>query len=323
MRNFFKGLALAAALWSFAPATAAAFPDADKPITIIVPFSPGGTTDVSARTLAEFLEPELGVSFEVVNRPGATTQIGSTALSQAEPDGHTLSLASLPSLVMTYVDEARQAPYDRSSFTPIAHYISGANLLAVQADSPYKSVNDLVEAARKKPRTIRMGTVGLMSNGHLPGIALEDIAGVQFAFVHFNGAAPLVTALLAGDVDVAINGTQTTIPHIKAGKMRAIGFFGERRTAFLPDLPTLRDQQIDVAAPSSFAVIGPAGMKAETVEILSNAIKTVIAKPEFQDRLTALSLESNFMAADELEAYWAAFEKRQARLIELARSAQQ
>ena len=99
MRNLFKGLALAAALWSFAPATAAAFPDADKPITIIVPFSPGGTTDVSARTLAEFLEPELGVSFEVVNRPGATTQIGSTALSQAEPDGHTLSLASLPSSV--------------------------------------------------------------------------------------------------------------------------------------------------------------------------------------------------------------------------------
>lgn len=323
MRIFFKGLALAAALWSFAPATAAAFPDADKPITIIVPFSPGGTTDVSARTLAEFLEPELGVSFEVVNRPGATTQIGSTALSQAEPDGHTLSLASLPSLVMTYVDEARQAPYDRSSFTPIAHYISGANLLAVQADSPYKSVNDLVEAARKKPRTIRMGTVGLMSNGHLPGIALEDIAGVQFAFVHFNGAAPLVTALLAGDVDVAINGTQTTIPHIQAGKMRAIGFFGERRTAFLPDLPTLRDQQIDVAAPSSFAVIGPAGMKAETVEILSNAIKTVIAKPEFQDRLTALSLESNYMAPDDLATYWADFEARQARLIGLARSAQQ
>ncbi|WP_349358032.1 tripartite tricarboxylate transporter substrate binding protein [Stappia sp.] len=323
MRNLIKSVAIAAALFSLAPASVGAFPQDDKPITVIVPFSPGGTTDVSARLLAEFLEPELGVPFEVVNRPGATTQIGSTALARAEPDGHTLSLASLPSLVMTYVDEARQAPYDRSSFTPIAHYISGANLLAVQADSPFQTVNDLVDAARENPRTIRMGTVGLMSNGHLPGIALEDATGVQFAFVHFDGAAPLVTALLAGDVDVAINGTQTTIPHIEAGKMRAIGFFGEKRTAFLPDLPTLNDQGIDVAAPSSFAVIGPAGMEADAVATLSGAIETVIAKPEFQARLTALALESNYMAADTLDDYWAAFEARQARLIELARSAQQ
>lgn len=322
MRRLFTALATVAALLALAPATAGAFPEKGKAITIIVPFSPGGTTDVSARLLAEFLGPELDTRFEVVNRPGATTQIGMTELSQADPDGYTLALASLPSLIMTYVDKERQAPYDRMSFTPISHYVSGANLLAVQADSPYKSVTDLVEAARKNPRTIRMGTVGLMSNGHLPGIALEDTAGVKFAFVHFNGAAPLVTALLAGDVDVAINGTQTTIPHIEAGKMRAIGFFGDQRTAFLPDLPTLRDQGIDIAAPSSFAVIGPAGMAPDVVETLSNAIGKVIAKPEFQTRLTALNVESNYMEPDKLKDYWAAFERRQARLIELARSAQ-
>lgn len=322
MRRLFAGLAAAAALLALAPATASAYPEDGKAITIIVPFSPGGTTDVSARLLAEFLEPALGARLEVVNRPGATTQIGMTELSQADPDGYTLALASLPSLIMTYVDEARQAPYDRSSFTPIAHYISGANLLAVQADSPYDTLSDLVDAARENPRTIRMGTVGLMSNGHLPGIALEDTAGVQFAFVHFDGAAPLVTALLAGDVDVAINGTQTTIPHMQAGKMRAIGFFGDQRTAFLPDLPTLKDQGIDIAAPSSFAVIGPAGMDAGIVQTLTETIDTVIAKPEFQERLTALNLESNYMPPAELEDYWAAFETRQARLIELARAAQ-
>lgn len=318
-----KAKAIAAAVvLSVAPVAAHAFPNDGQPIRIIVPFSAGGTTDVSARLLAEYLEPKLGVPFEVVNRPGATTQVGSTELSRAAPDGHTLSLASLPSLAMTYLDEARGAPYDRSSFTPIAHYISGANVLAVLADSPFQDVNDLVETAQQNPRTVRMGTVGFMSNGHLPGVALEMATDAQFAFVHFDGAAPLVTALLAGDVDVAINGTQTTIPHMEAGTMRAIGFFGDDRTQFLPELPTLRDQGIDIAAPSSFAVIGPAGMAPETVQILSGAIGEVIGMESFQERLTALSLETRYMDPDELDAYWAAFEDQQARLIELARQGQ-
>ncbi|MGP9819428.1 tripartite tricarboxylate transporter substrate binding protein [Salinarimonas sp. NSM] len=321
MKTRLATLALAA-LAALAPAAASAFPEEGRAVTIIVPFSAGGTTDVSARLLAEFLEPELGVPVQVVNRPGATTQIGNTELSRSEPDGHTLALASLPSLAMTYLDAERQAPYDRASFTPIAHYISGANLLAVLADSPFDDVNDLVAAAKESPRTVRMGTVGLMSNGHLPGVALEEATGAEFAFVHFNGAAPLVTALLAGDVDVAINGTQTTVPHIDSGSMRAIGFFGDRRTGFLPELATLREQGIDVSAPSSFAIIGPAGMDDAVVERLSETIGEVVARDAFQERLAALSLESEYMDPAALEAFWADFDERQARLITLAREEQ-
>ncbi|WP_029029775.1 tripartite tricarboxylate transporter substrate binding protein [Salinarimonas rosea] len=321
MRRTLATLALTA-LAALAPAAVSAFPEDGRPVTIIVPFSAGGTTDVSARLLAEFLEPELGVPVVVVNRPGATTQIGNAELARSEPDGHTLALASLPSLAMTYLDEERQAPYDRESFTPIAHYISGANLLAVLAGSPFEDVNDLVAAAKESPRTVRMGTVGLMSNGHLPGVALEEETGAEFAFVHFDGAAPLVTALLAGDVDVAINGTQTTIPHIDAGAMRAIGFFGARRTAFLPELPTIREQGIDLSAPSSFAVIGPAGMDPAVVEELSAVVGAVIARDAFQERLTALSLESEYMDPAELEAFWSDFDARQARLIALVREEQ-
>ena len=303
-------------------ATAQAFPETGRTLTIIVPFAAGGTTDVSARLLASDLEADLGIRVVVVNRPGATTQIGNAELARARPDGYTLALASLPSLAMTYLDAQRRAPYTRASFTPIAHFISGANVLAVRNDSPYRTVGDLVAAARANPRTVRVGTVGLMSNSHLPGIAVEDATGVRFRFVHFNGAAPLVTALLAGDVDVAINGTQTTAPHVTAGTMRTIGFFGATRTALMPEVPTLIEQGIPISAPSSFAIIGPAGMAPEVVATLTTAIRTAVARESFRQRLTQLTLECDYMDPAELERFWAQFDAQQARLIELARSQQ-
>src|SRR5690606_32320314 len=183
-----------------------------------------------------------------------------------------------------------QAPYDRQSFTPIAHYMAGANLLAVPAERPYQTTNDLIEAARANPGTVRVGTVGLMSNGHLPGVALELETDTKFAFVHFDGAAPLMTALLAGDVDVAINGVQTTVPHVEAGTVRVIGYFGTSRTKYFPELPTLIEQGIDVTAPSSFAVLGPAGMDPAVVETLSTTIEAAMADAAFQEKAEAIGL---------------------------------
>ena len=290
-----------------------------RPITLIVPFAAGGTTDVGARLLAAAMERELATSVQVVNKPGATTQIGATELARARPDGFTLGLMSMPSLSMTYLDTERRAPYNRASFTPIAHFIADANMLAVQSAGRFRSAGDLVTAARAEPRRIRVGTVGLMSNAHLPGVALERVAGVRFAFVHFNGAAPAIAALLGGNVDAVINGSQSTLPQERGGALRAIGTFGPERSPFFPDAPTLIEQGFDVSQPSAFALLGPAGLPAEVVATLTATVKRAADSEEVRRRMTDLALTVRYMDPTALAAYWAEAEQRQRPLIELAR----
>jgi len=290
-----------------------------RPITLIVPFAAGGTTDVGARLLAAAMERDLGTSVLVVNRPGATTQIGATELARARPDGHTLGLMSLPSLSMTYLDAERRAPYNRGAFAPIAHFIADANMLAVQAGSRFGNVADLVAAARAEPRRIRVGTVGLMSNAHLPGVALERAAGVRFAFVHFNGGAPLIAGLLGGNVDAAINGSQTTLPQVRGGTLRAIGTFAAERSSSFPETPTLIEQGFDVSQPSAFALLGPAGLPAEVVATLTAAVKRAAETEEVQRRMSDVALSVRYMDPPTLAAFWADAEQRQRPLIELAR----
>lgn len=308
-----------AALAAARSARAAEWSPRGRPITLIVPFAAGGTTDVGARLLAAAMERELGAAVQVVNRPGATTQIGATELARARPDGHTLGLMSLPSLSMTYLDAERRAPYGRSAFTPIAHFIADANMLAVQAGSRFRSAADLVAAARAEPRRIRVGTVGLMSNAHLPGVALERAAGVRFAFVHFNGGAPLIAGLLGGNVDAAINGSQTTIPQERAGTLRAIGTFAQERSPFFPDTPTLIEQGFDVSQPSAFALLGPAALPAEVVATLTATVKRAAETEEVQRRVADVALTVRYMDPPTLAAFWAEAEQRQRPLIELAR----
>jgi len=267
------------------------------------------------------MERDLGVPVQVINRPGATTQLGATELARARPDGHTLGLMSLPSLAMTYLDAERRAPYTRASFTPIAHFTSDANMLAVQASSRFMTAADLVAAARAEPRRVRIGTVGLMSNAHLPGVALERAANVRFAFVHFNGGAPLIAALLGGNVEAAINGSQTTIPQERAGTVRAIGTFAADRSPFFPNVPTLREQGFDVSHPSAFALLGPAGLPPEVTAALAAVVWRAAANEEVQRRMTDVALTVRFMGPQELAAFWAEAEARQRPLIDLARQA--
>lgn len=300
-------------------AEAQAFPQAGRPINLVVPFAAGGTTDVSARVVAGFLERDLGVPVQVINRPGATTQIGNAEVARAKPDGHTIGLLSLPSLAMTYLDAERKAPYTRASFTPIAHVVADANLLVVPSGAPHRGVPDLLAAARAAPKRLRVGTGGLMSNTHLAGVALERTAGVQFAFVHFNGGAPVVTALLGGNIDAAINGTQTTIPHARSGAFRVIATMSDARSPFFPEAPTLIEQGIDVISPSSFALLGPAEMPAPIVDALAAATSRALANEEVARRLSEFALAGSYMAPAALAAFWGAFETRQRPLIDLAR----
>lgn len=162
------------------------YPTKGRAITIIVPFAPGGANDVAARVQAPALEKELGVPVVVVNKPGASTQIGMTQLVQAKPDGHTLGLLTLPGAMLAYLDPARKAIYSRKDFQVVALQSWDPNGIAVKTDSPHKSLKDLVEAAKANPEKIKIGTSGLLSTDHMVLLMLQRIAQVKFAIAHFE-----------------------------------------------------------------------------------------------------------------------------------------
>jgi tripartite-type tricarboxylate transporter receptor subunit TctC len=157
------------------------YPTRGRAITIIVPFAPGGANDIAARLQAPALEKELGVSVVVVNKPGASTQVGMTQLVQAKPDGHTLGLLTLPGAMQAYLDPSRKAIYSRKDFTVVALQSWDPNGLAVKADSPYKNLKDLVAAARVNPEKVKIGTSGLLSTDHMVLLLLQKVAAVKVA----------------------------------------------------------------------------------------------------------------------------------------------
>ena len=298
------------------------YPIPGRTITVIVPFSAGGPTDVGARMLAGELEKELGTTFVIVNRPGAATQVGNTELFRAKPDGYTIAVIPPPSISVTYLDPDRKAPYGRKDFQAVAHYASDANLIVVAANSPYRTLTDLVHAARAKPRQIRVGTSGLMGNTHLAGIGFEEAAGVSLAFVHFNGAADQSTALLGGNIDLAISSVGPTLPHYRAGGMRVLGAMDSKPSPLLPDVKTLRAQGYDVLSPTSFAVFAPAGTPMQVVRTLSAAIKRAMDKDEFRKKVESLALVPDYMDTEEFTAFWVDTEARMKRLLAMAKQRQ-
>ena len=187
---------LLVSLLALPAAEAAAFPQKGKAIQLIVTHEAGGPTDVMARALASGMEKELGSPVVVVNKPGANTQVGMTFLSQAKPDGYAFSTVSFPTTIGAYLDPERKAVYGRKSFDALALHVWDASLMAVRADSPFKTVQDLVNAAKANPKKITVSS-GVMNDDQFSVLLLQKAAGVQFAQVSFTqGTAPAITALL-------------------------------------------------------------------------------------------------------------------------------
>lgn len=221
------------------PAYAATFPDG-KPITFIVPYAPGGVTDTGARLMANALEPLLKAPARVVNRVGAASQLGLTELVRARPDGYTLSYVVLPTVATHYLDPARSAIYTRKDFQPVAMHHRVPQVLAVRADAPYKTLRDLVEAARAKPESLKVSDSGLMGVPHVCALMVQLAAGVKFSSVHFGGGAPSVTALLGGHVDVLAGATADARPYKASGDFRVLGVAADQPDLMMPDVPTMR-----------------------------------------------------------------------------------
>ena len=307
------GLALAAVT---SETSAQDFPVKGKPITLVVPYAAGGVTDVTARLMAAGLEKELGATVQVANKPGAASQLALTELTRATPDGYTLSYAVLPTVTTHYLDPTRAAVYTRANFQPIAMHHLTWMMLAVKTDSPYKTLKELVEAARAKPEGIRISDSGLMAVPHTQVVMLELVTGVRFASVHFTGGAPSVTALLGGHVEALAGSTADSLAHKKTGQFRVLGVAAEQPDPSMPDVPTMKSLGYDVVAASAAGILAPAGTPKPVVDKLTRAMKAVIESPEHQAKMKELGIGTFYQDPEGYTKYWIDTETRMRPLME-------
>jgi len=276
-------------------ANAADFPAHGRPITIMVGYAPGGATDTAARLMAAALEPLLHTNVEVVNRPGAASQVDLTQLVRSKPDGYTLSYVVIPTVVTHYLDPTRNAIYTRANFQPIGQHYTTPAVIAVRSDGPYHTLKDLVEAARAHPDTITVSDSGLLSVPNFATLTLGLAAGVRFRPVHFDGGAPSVTALLGSHVDALAGGTVDALPNKKTGEFRVLGVASDQPDWSMPDVPTMRSQGYDVIAISITGIVAPAHTPPEVVSVLTKAMQTVNASPEHQANQRSLAFTAAFL----------------------------
>jgi tripartite-type tricarboxylate transporter receptor subunit TctC len=301
------------------PATGAAaevsFP-AGKPITFIVPWAAGSSADVGARLLAAALEKELGVPVQVSNRPGGGSQTGMTQLVTSKPDGYTIGLTELPSTITTYLIPERKAIYGRKDFQQVAHVSVEPMLEAVRADSPIKSIKDIVDAAKAKPGQFKIGTPGLISIGHVLHLMWAKKAGIEFALVHFDGSGPAMAALLGGHVQAIAVGSALMVPQYKSGAVRVLAVVEQEESKVFPGVKTLEAHGYNVHAPVSGGISVPAGTPREIVDILSAATKRVVESADFKSKMGDLSRTTRYMNPDQYAVYWDQVEKERKPIID-------
>lgn len=281
------------------------WPRKGKPVEIVVAFAPGGAVDTAARLVAPVLEKELGTNVEVINKPGAGGQIGYTALTSASPDGYTIGATGSPSVVVSPLDPSRGAKYKRDSFQPLGMQVIDPALVGVAPDSPYKTLQDLIDAAKATPSKVTVSTTGLQTGEHFAAADIENKTGAKFALVHFSeGSSQATAAFLGGHVQVYIGNVSDVTDLVKQNKIRVLGVMGAERSEFLPDAPTFKEQGIDVVAATARGYSAPAGLPAEVGTKLEGALQKAIKDPAVVAKMKDLGLQTNYLGAAEYKTFW-------------------
>ena len=293
--------------------TAMAWPD--KTVTIVVPFPPGGSTDMIARTLQPKLQEKFGGTFVIDNKPGATGTIGATLVTRAAPDGHTLFVSSLGPYVIA--PHLTKVTYDATKdFDYISVAVQAPNVLVVPAASPHKSMADVMAFQKANPGKMTFASSGNGSSDHLTAELYWQQTGTSGVHVPYKGGGPVMTDLLGNQVDSSFMNINTAMPQIKAGKLRALSITSAQRSALLPDVPTLDELGIKDANVYSWqAVAAPKGIPADLKNKLQAAIKDALNDPAIKPKLLDLGFEIVANTPEEFTKFQAAEFARWQKLI--------
>lgn len=272
-------LGLMTALGLSTTAATAQYPT-ERPITLVVPFAAGGGTDVTGRTIARFLEQEIGGNIVVVNRPGAGGEIGLTEVAEAKPDGYTIGLINTPGIVTIPIE--RETRFDLNSFDFIAGVVEDPATISVLESSEIKTIEDLVAEAQKRLGEITVGTQGIGSAGHISLLLLEQAAGVSFRPIPFAGAAPARTSLLSGEIEATTANLGEALTFAEGNPWRILGVMSPERSPMSPELPTFKEAGYDIIGGSLRGLGGPKGLPQDVITTLAEGLDRVVANPEFQ-----------------------------------------
>jgi tripartite-type tricarboxylate transporter receptor subunit TctC len=293
-----------------------------RPINLIVGFPAGGSTDIGARVVAGVAEKMIGQPIVVVNKGGAGGQVGWTELARAKPDGYTIGFLNLPATNTTILDPERQAIFNEGSFTPIINQVLDPGVVWVAANSPFKTLKDVLDAAKSKPGTVRAATTGILSDDHLAILMVEEAnPGVNFRLVHLLGGAEQMKETLGGNIDVSFDNVGSIVKQVKGGQVRALAVMDTERSKFLPDVPTTVELGYKtVVSNSTRGIAGPAGIPAPVVAKLADILEKAMADPDHIKKMDAAGLALKVMTGDEYKKYYADTHERAKQLMEWAKS---
>ena len=300
MKHLLAGLAVGLGL------ATSAFAWPDKPVTLIVPFPPGGSTDTLARAIAPGLQAQLGQNFVVDNKPGATGTIAAGMVKRAPADGYTLFVSSLgPFVIAPHL--YKSVPYDpNQDFDLLTVAVQAPNVLVVPASSPHKTVDDVIGALKAQPDKMTFASSGAGSSDHLTAELFWQQSKTKGVHVPYKGGAPAVADLLGGQVDASFQNINAIIQHVRAGKLRALAITSAGRSPLLPDVPTLDEAGVKgVDVYSWQAVAAPKGLPADVKNKLHAALVTALNDKEVKDKFVSLGFE---LVANSPEAF-TAFQK--------------
>ncbi|WP_431303314.1 tripartite tricarboxylate transporter substrate binding protein [Sediminicoccus sp. BL-A-41-H5] len=269
----------------------------DRPLTMIVAFAAGGGTDLAARTIARFMERDLGQSVVVMNRPGAGGEIGFTELARARPDGLTIGFINTPHIVTLPIE--RRTRFRLEDFSLIGNIVDDPGGIWVRADSPINDFAALLAAARAQPETIGYGTTGVGSDDHLAMLALERKSGARFLHVPFGGSAQVKQNLMSRAIPVAVMNVAEGIAEMRQGVLKPLAQMGATRWAPLAEVPTLRELGFDVVEGSMRGMAAPAGLPPEVQARLALSVQRTVADSDFQAAAAQQNLPLRFLAPPE------------------------
>jgi tripartite-type tricarboxylate transporter receptor subunit TctC len=302
---------------ALAGAALAQEPYPTRPITLVVPFPPGGVADLTARPLAAALERGLRQPVGVVNKQGAAGAVGMQSVAVAKPDGYTLlvGLVSISTIPEVDVLLGRTPAYTRDQLVGIARLNADPPVLVVGAERPWKSLKELIDDARRHPGEITYASSGLYGASHVPMEMLLHAAGLKMRHLPTTGGGPATTAVLGGHAALWPSPPGIALPHIKAGKLRPLATFGGVRLAALPDVPTLKELGYDVEYYLWTGLFAPRAVPPSVFATLREATRRAVQDPEFRSAMDKVETPIAYQDADEFRAWWDADARRLAAVI--------